>query len=226
MKTSITKHGLVLLALSSWLAFACGSENSDGGSEGSLGSGASCTTTTDCAGNEVCLGSGDTASCTFVCSGSIDECGAQGQCGQAAVVKVNVCRKKEPAVSEENPPESEEEFVLRCSSDAECAALESGAICAQQGLDRFCTFPCSADAQCNPPAVQGVSTNFFECAPDDSSEPRTVCLLREECFANPSACYSIDVQIPEEPDDPFDSDAGPGFDDDAGPGFDAGFGDF
>lgn len=191
---------------------ACGGADGDGGTaKGGTDTGSTgltCASQSDCGDDSACLRVGDESTCHFTCWGSVDACGARGQCGGVASVEIDICQpKKAESAPEEATPE--EEVFLPCANDAECAALDPGAVCGTWMGGRDCTVPCSRDSECNPPAIQGISVNFYGCLADEGDSSRTVCLSRLECFDDPTSCISGLPGVPpgEDPMDPFD----PGF---------------
>ena len=215
MKRSTTLS-LVLALAFSLVLWGCGSK---GDSENGGGS-APCESNSDCPAGLACVSFGAGAGvCTPTCSVSGDECSGTAGCTGVGALSVNVCQEPEP---EGETPAPEEQPRIPCKTDAECSALNAGAVCAQWKGERDCTIECTAEAQCDPPTVGGMKMDFMTCIADERTDKeRTACLPDEKCFNDPMSCVEMSGEIPgmDFGDDGFgDDDFG-----DDGPGF--GFGD-
>lgn len=179
MNSKWMARGFVAVTLGALTLAACNG--------GGTGSNAACEVTTDCTGNEVCVRVGSDAACTTNCTANVDACGADASCAGVGSVGVSVCQEKKPEGAD---PDPKTEPFLPCATDADCTKVAAGTICAQSNGSKDCSIPCTQDSQCNPAPVNGVSTAFFACKPDESNMARTVCLPRQECFDDPTSCLS------------------------------------
>lgn len=181
------KFGQILLFVAACCLAACGS--SEDSSEA-----VACETSSEC-GSAVCVRVGDAAACAPKCSVSANECSGGASCQGLGSVEVNVCA---PAPKDPAQPTVEEQPRVSCKTDTDCSSLDSRAVCAEWNGLRDCTIPCTANDQCNPPSLDGMTkVEFYSCQPDQGQTTRTVCLPREECLTNPTNC--ITVNIPEGP---------------------------
>lgn len=203
---------LVSLALSLVSTAAC-----DSGSD--AGSGASCEVSSDCPDEELCVRVGGESACAINCTLSASECSGTASCTGVGQVSASVCQVKEESSSTEEEESPDDIPMLPCSSDAQCAEFESGAVCAKWEGARDCTVTCESDGECNPPAAGGVTTEFFGCLADEGDQSRTVCLPRVECFDDPTSCITTPG-----PGSGGGSSSGPG--PGSGGGFGAGSGGF
>ncbi len=151
-----------------------------------------CNSSSDCQKDYVCLFVGQGSGCAPICSGSSDECGTNASCGGVGVLDVDVCQKKPDTSNDQTPPAPEEQPRIPCKSDAECNALQSGAICAEFQGARDCTLPCSVESDCDVPSLGGVTMDFMTCIPDEGLSTRKACLPDASCFSNPLACVTFD----------------------------------
>ncbi|MFT3768095.1 MAG: hypothetical protein QM820_21810 [Minicystis sp.] len=159
--------------------------------KGGTGSGTSCQLSADCGAGEVCVTLGSESACTLNCSVSADACGGSGSCEGVGAVGVSVCQESKPAPSTDNPPDPKEQPKLACKTDKDCSAIKAGMVCGEWEGERDCTIPCTEDAQCNPPPIDGIGTKFASCQKDQGDASRTVCLPRKECFTNPTSCVTF-----------------------------------
>lgn len=193
--------------LASALLGACSNETDGGrrtGGDPAEGAGDACETTTDCPTGQACLVVDGVGACALSCTAGGNECSGEAGCEGVGMVEADFCQP--PAPSEEDPempPQPEEEPRLACTTDADCAALAPGAVCALHLGMRGCTVRCTARAECNPPPVAGFATDFYDCIPDEGDPSRTVCLVDEACLdaTDPLACVTIDTTPPG--DDPM-----------------------
>ena len=165
-----------------------------------------CSGQSDCADGTACVRSGSVSACQIECSADINACGASGTCSGVGSMGVNVCQP-EPESDDGSSsssssssgssgggntaqPDPEEQPALPCSSDAECAKLEAGSICALFKGSRDCTIPCTQESQCDIPAMMGYSVDFFTCIADEGDTSRDACLPDEACFSNPMSCMN------------------------------------
>ena len=143
-------NALLILAIS---VVGCDSEGT-----GSLRTAGPCDTMSDCEGGTVCVVTAGVGLCSFDCSVSSDECGASASCKGIGALEINVCQEAE---EEKAPEEVKEDDIpyIPCTTDAECQALDSGAICAEFQGRKDCTIPCSTQGEksgCNMPPMMGV----------------------------------------------------------------------
>jgi hypothetical protein len=189
---------------------ACGSGSGRRtGGDPREGAGAACSSTTECASGQACVVVAGIGACALSCSVSGNECSGQASCGPVGSISANYCQQPPPSgvPSEDSPPQADEQPSIPCVSDAECAAIEAGAVCATFEGERECTIRCSARSQCNPPSFGGITTDFFTCIPDEGDRSRTVCLPDVACFStsDPLRCVTIDTPtVPTDPIDPTD----------------------
>ncbi len=192
------RTGICIMSLAGLcLGFAGCSEDSDESSSGNASSPGTqstgpCSTAADCPTGHACIQVGQgQAGCMPTCSASVDSCGASAQCAGVGALDVNICQEPEPEPDPMNPPEATEQPRIPCQEDAECAALNPGAICAEWMGQRDCTLPCTNEAICDPPMVGGLSLDFFNCQDDERADQmRTACLPRIECLNDPLSCLS------------------------------------
>ncbi|MDP7040030.1 MAG: hypothetical protein QGI45_12780 [Myxococcota bacterium] len=164
-----------------------------------------CSGQSDCADGTACVRSGTISACQIECTADINACGSSGTCSGVGSMSVNVCQP-EPESDDGSSssssssssgggntaqPDPEEQPALPCSSDAECAKLEAGSICALFKGSRDCTVPCTQESQCDMPAMMGYSVDFFTCIADEGDSSRDACLPDEACFSNPMSCMSV-----------------------------------
>jgi hypothetical protein len=171
---------------------ACTDEAEDGTSSAAK----ACATAGECPSGTVCLVIDGRGACRPVCDGAADECGASASCGGVGVLSVEVCQPPAPAPTPDDPPSAEEQPRLPCASDAECEAIDAGAICAQFQGSRDCTRPCVAETDCDIPTLGGVRTDFLTCLTDEGDATRKACLPDAACFANPMNCISFGGGFP------------------------------
>jgi len=193
----------------SWFAAlalaACGSGSSRPvGSSPSSGNGAACQSQSDCPSGQACLTVGGVSACTISCSASGSECTGMASCGSVGSVSASFCRPPTMSASMADAgeaPRAEEQPKAPCRSDAECVALQEGAVCGASRGERGCTIVCSARSQCNPPAVGGIATNFMDCVTDESNPSRRICAPDPACFqpSNPYACVTLPMMPPPNP---------------------------
>jgi hypothetical protein len=109
---------------------------------------------------------------------------------------VSVCVKGSAEAPPTTDPESESSPRAPrwpCAADAQCP---KGLVCAEFEGHRDCTRPCTEDAQCAMPGVMGMNASFASCQRDASRKtPRSACLPRRECLANPMACMGFDPSV-------------------------------
>lgn len=185
-------------------AWVAGCSNDTGGGDPASGMGAACATTTDCPTGQACLVVDGAGACALSCTAGGNECSGSAGCEGVGVVEADFCQPPAPSDADpDSPPQPEEEPLLACETDADCAALDPGAVCALHLGARGCTVLCSARTECNPPPVAGVATDFYDCIPDEGDSSRTVCLLDEACLnaADPLACVTIPTPPGDEPPD-------------------------
>lgn len=177
------KFTKILLLIAACGLAACGS--SDDSSEA-----VACETSSEC-GSDVCVRVGSASTCAPKCSVSANECSGGASCQGLGSLEVNVCaeKPKDPA-----QPKVEEQPRVACKTDSDCSSLDSRAICAQWKGVRDCSVPCTANDQCNPPSVDGITKiEFYSCQPDEGQTTRNVCLPREECLTNPASCVTVTI---------------------------------
>ena len=194
---------LAIFALLSLVA--CGSE----GDEASGGE-APCQSNSDCTGGMVCVSFGSGAGvCTPTCSVSGDECSGTAGCSGVGTLSVSVCQETS---TDGEAPAPEEQPRVPCTTDAECAAIQPGIICAEFEGVRDCTIPCTVEGDCDLPSVGGMSVDFMTCIADErSDQTRTACLPDKACFTNPMTCIDMGALPPGDPgeiDDDFGSGSG------------------
>jgi len=186
MNLSTLRHGFLAFAFVTLAA--CGK-----GSSGT-GSGAACKTAGDCGSGELCVTLGTDSTCTLDCTANANACGGSASCAGVGSVGVSVCQPAQPAPTPSNPPTPAKQPKLSCTTDQECATIHAGSVCGEWMGEHDCTIVCTQDAQCNPPAVGGVSIDFLSCQPDQGTAGRTVCLPRQECLTNPDSCITFPGQ--------------------------------
>lgn len=173
------------------MAAACGGSGSSGVA-GSAGLGDRCSTTGECEDGTVCMAYGSGGGvCALNCSADAGACGASAECAGVGSLSIETCQEPENVADAESPPSEETRPYVPCATDAECSALESGAICAEWMGIRDCTLPCASATECNPPTIGGLTITFLECAPDEGDPSRDACLPDPACMANPLDCVSM-----------------------------------
>ncbi len=173
-----TMYGLALPLIIGTLS-ACGS-----------GSGKSCSSIGDCEGGYLCLATSTGSACAPTCSASVNECGASATCGQVGILSVSACQPTPaPATGTTTMAKAVEQPKVPCKTDAECASVQPGTVCASFKGARDCTIPCTAPANCVPPAVGGVTVRFLTCSTDEGQN-RQVCLPDPACLSAPTSCVS------------------------------------
>ncbi|MBL8684682.1 MAG: hypothetical protein JNK05_36235 [Myxococcales bacterium] len=193
----------------SFVLAACGPGSSRPvGTSASSGNGAPCQSQGDCPSGQTCLTVGGVSACTISCTASATECTGSASCGSFGSVSASVCRPATMSSSSADAsaaPRADEQPKAPCRADAECVRLQEGSICGAFRGERACTIACSERSQCNPPAVQGIVTNFMDCVTDEANPARRICAPDPACLqpSNPFAC----VTFPMMPPNPFD-DAG------------------
>ena len=178
-------NALLVLAIS---VVGC---DSDGTS--SLRTAGPCDTMSDCEGGTVCVVTAGVGLCSFDCSVSSDECGASASCKGIGALEINVCQEAEEEKAPEEVKEDDTPYIP-CTTDAECQALDSGAICAEFQGRKDCTIPCSTQGEksgCNMPPMMGVSLDFMICNPDEAQPERLACLPDAACFSNMMSCMDL-----------------------------------
>lgn len=156
-----------------------------------------CASTSECGGAQVCVRRGEVSGCEATCTTSANACGATAQCTGVGSLNVNVCQ--EPP-RPEDPPAPEEQPKLACKTDADCAAVQPGAVCAQFMGERDCTIPCTQESDCDTPSAGGLAFDFLKCTADEGDSSRTVCLPDPRCFTDINACFSAGDPFPDLPD--------------------------
>lgn len=176
------------------------SSSSDGGSSGNTntktgpsgieGAHGSCTGLGDCSGGDICLAARDGGACVPTCTINGNECSGTATCNQVGTVSVNVCKKEPQSGSGGDSGSTEaDEVYVPCTSDAECQAVEAGAICAADSYgDKQCTSPCSTESDCDVPGYAGYSVDFFSCQVDQADTTRHACLFDPKCENDPLSC--------------------------------------
>lgn len=173
---------------------ACGeAEGEQSNDDDSTNTSVSCQSSSDCGEGYVCLIVGNDGGCAAVCTGDTNACGAQASCGGVGVLDVDVCQEPQPESTNgtAEAPAPEEQPRIPCKSDAECSAVQPGAICALFQGQRDCTIPCTAEAQCDMPSLDGFAIDFMTCIADEGSSTRKACLPDARCFTNPLACVTF-----------------------------------
>ncbi len=190
-----------------WLATAALLLGACSGGGASEGRGASCSDPSPCGPGEACIVASGTGACSLSCTTTGNECSGTASCEGVGSLSANYCQPPPPSAEEpDGAPRASEEPHLRCSTDAQCDAIERGAVCALFAGDRECTVPCTARSQCNPPTLAGITVDFYACLADEGDRSRTVCVLDPACLGgDPLACVTIDTPtMPPDPFDPFD----------------------
>ena len=180
-------------------AIGCSSTGSDDESQG-----LPCSASSQCDDGLVCVSTAGIGVCTPTCEVSANACGGSASCSALGAVSVNVCQ--EETVDEESG-EAEEAPKLTCESDADCAQVEPGTICATYKGQRECTIPCSVETDCDiMPEVVGIKWDLLTCLPDEGQTDRNACVPDETCFETiPSPCMDNSMNIGgTEICDPFD----------------------
>lgn len=177
------------------LCVHCGSGSDSGktnggpGPAGIEGAHGACAGATDCAATEICLAApGGGGACVPTCSVNGGECSGTASCAGVATLSVNVCKSENssPSASDEA---SSDDVQVPCHSDAECQALDQGALCvADVHGDRQCAEACTTEADCNVPGLAGYSVDFFSCQTDRANTSRTACLFDPKCESDPLSC--------------------------------------
>ena len=216
---SLVIFGCILTALS----FGCGDGDGDASANNGAAPAQSCSGQSDCAQDYACVTTAGVSYCQPVCTASANECGASASCGSVGATSVNVCQPEDDSSDsnsspEEAAPKPDEQPKLPCSTDADCAQFDAGAICAEFEGEKDCTIPCTQESDCDVPAIGGFSVDFLTCLPDESNTMRSACVPDAACFANPLDC----VTLPDPTDfgDGFPTDGEDGGDGFGGDGFD------
>lgn len=163
----------------------------------------SCETVSDCEGGTTCVRQGGASACALTCTADVTACSAESECLGVASLNINVCAEPTP---EGETPQPEDQPKVVCTTDADCDAVFSGAVCGTFKGQRDCTIPCTQESDCDGPRVGGVSLDFLTCGADDTAPARDVCLPDEACFNDPLSCISgLDFGPPDDEDD-FDLD--------------------
>ncbi len=169
---------------------ACSEEESGQAAANSV-----CDSVSDCADGTTCLVVDGNGRCRAICEVSTTECGGSASCGAVGVLSVDVCQPPAPEPTPDDPPSAAEQPRIPCASDAECDALEAGAICAGYKGERDCTLACAIESDCTMPAVGGVRMDFLTCITDESDATRKACLPDAACFSNPMSCIDFGAPI-------------------------------
>lgn len=185
MTTPFSQSSILILTLTLTLTAACGGGDAGPNGGGKATGAGPCDVPSQCAG-DVCVAIIDDGHPPVYCS---EECTATScpsgfYCDTAtfALVGKTFCRFGTLPPGE-NPPPPVEPPRLPCMKDTDC---DGGEVCANSGGYRDCTLPCTTESQCTPPALGGISFDFFACKADDDG--RHVCLPDPACYANPLSC--------------------------------------
>jgi hypothetical protein len=201
-----TLHTIALWTLSTLALYACGgpANSRQIGANPAAGNGAACQSQSDCPTGQACLTLNGVSACALSCTASASACSGSATCSGVGSINASFCAPP-PAMTTDagTPARVEDQPRAPCRADGECAALHAGAVCGAALGVRDCTIACTARAQCNPPALGGIATDFMDCVTDESNPVRKICAPDPRCFqGNPTACVTFAV-----PPDPF-ADAG------------------
>lgn len=148
-----------------------------------------CETQADCKDGTACLAFGDEeAACALECSISADDCGGEATCAGVGTIGVQVCQDNDRVTPDDEVPAEDDRPRIPCKKDADCEALDPGAVCAQFDGLKDCTIPCYDESDCDVPSAGGVTVDFFTCLPDESDSSRGACMPDESCWDDPLSC--------------------------------------
>lgn len=162
------------------------------GCDDAVVAGSTCTSTSECASGSTCVAYGSGAgTCLVDCSVSANACGGTAQCSGAGSASIDVCQEPAKATNADNPPKEETQPRIPCTTDAECGAIATGGICVQWRGVRDCSFACSVEDDCTPPALAGTTVDFLTCKPDEGDTTRNACVPDEACWTSPQSCVKF-----------------------------------
>ena len=133
----------------------------------------------------------DGPTCLATCTASANECGGSASCNGVGVTSVNICQESESDDEEGSTPEPEKSPKIPCVTDAECAALQPGLVCAEFQGAKDCTMPCSQESECDMPEMMGVKIDFLTCLDDEADTTRKACVPDVACFSDPMSCMTM-----------------------------------
>jgi hypothetical protein len=200
----------VVLAVAACSGGGGGSSSGDGGTSSGGGTGSSsggtsssssggvqkkaqgqgpCEAASECQG-DVCVsiidGDNPPVYCTQECTSGACPSGFRCDSTTFQLVGRTFCRFGEtpPAGGMEETPS--EPPTLPCKTDADCDDTE---VCGTWMAESQCTLRCTAESNCDLPAVGGIRIDLLTCSADEGAGTnRNICVPDAACFSNPLQC--------------------------------------